>query len=337
MTDRPAEPSPIHFFETINSYQRTAALKAAIELGVFTAIAKGADTAQAIAQECGASERGTRILADFLVVIGFLTKQNNRYALTPDTAMFLNQLSPAYVGGAIEFLLSPMLTDGFKDLTEAVRKGGTAMSEEGTTAPEHPVWVKFARGMAPLAAFSAQSLAELVDKQIGKVRKVLDIAAGHGLYGITLARLNPDAQIVAQDWPNVLEVAKENAQKAGVADRYSTIGGSAFEVDFGSGYDIILLTNFLHHFDVPTCEKLLGKVHAALRDGGKAVTLEFVPNEDRVSPPAAAFSLVMLGSTPSGDAYTFAEFDKMFHNAGFKRSEMHTLPGGINQVVISEK
>ncbi|HEV2913428.1 MAG TPA: class I SAM-dependent methyltransferase [Pyrinomonadaceae bacterium] len=338
MTSRPAEPSPILFFDTINAYQRTAALKAAIELDVFTAIAKGAVTAQAIAEECGASERGTRILCDYLVIIGFLNKQAQSYGLTPDSAMFLNKDSPAYVGGAIEFLLSPMLLEGFKDIAAAVRKGGSIVSEEGTVAPEHPIWVKFARAMAPLAGFTAQALAELVARQVGQPRKVLDIAAGHGLFGITLARLNPEVKIVGQDWSNVLEVAKENARKAGVEERYTTIEGSAFDVDFGSGYDLILLTNFLHHFDKETCEKLLVKVREALSDGGSAVTLEFIPNEDRVSPPvAAAFSMTMLGSTPSGDAYTFPELESMFSNAGYTRSELHSLPVTFQQVVISQK
>ncbi|HYY57108.1 MAG TPA: class I SAM-dependent methyltransferase [Pyrinomonadaceae bacterium] len=338
MTSPQMGPSPVLFFETISAYQRSAALKAAIELSVFTAIAQGAHTAQAIAEECGASERGIRILCDYMVIIGFLTKQEQRYGLTPDSAMFLDKHSPAYVGGATEFLMSPMLMRGFDDIAAAVRKGGTVSSEEGTTAPEHPVWVKFARAMAPLAAMTARPLAELLEREVGRKQKVLDIAAGHGMFGIALARLNTDAQIVAQDWSNVLEVARENAQKAGVEDRYKTIAGSAFEVDFGSGYDIVLLTNFLHHFDKATCEKLLRKVHDALADGGSAVTLEFIPNEDRVSPPpSAAFSMTMLGSTPSGDAYTFAELEKMFRNAGYARSELYSLPPSFQQVVISQK
>jgi cyclopropane fatty-acyl-phospholipid synthase-like methyltransferase len=131
---------------------------------------------------------------------------------------------------------------------------------------------------------------------------------------------------------------KENARNAAVSDRYRTIEGSAFDVEYGSGYDLVLLTNFLHHFDTATCETLLRKVHAALADGGRAVTLEFVPNEDRISPPeAAGFSMMMLGGTPSGDAYTFSELERMFSNAGFARSEIHPLPPSIEQVVISHK
>jgi 2-polyprenyl-3-methyl-5-hydroxy-6-metoxy-1,4-benzoquinol methylase len=92
--------------------------------------------------------------------------------------------------------------------------------------------------------------------------------------------------------------------------------GSAFEVDFGGPYDAVLLTNFLHHFDQPACVDLLKKVHGALRPGGRAATLEFVPNEDRVSPPMpAAFSMTMLTSTAAGDAYTLSELTAMYHQA----------------------
>jgi 2-polyprenyl-3-methyl-5-hydroxy-6-metoxy-1,4-benzoquinol methylase len=339
MSSSPAQqPSPQLFFQTINAYQRTEALKAAIELNVFTAIGEGNSTADKIAQRCQASERGTRILCDFLTIMGFLNKEGNRYSLTQDSAVFLDQRSPAYLGGTIEFMSTEKLTDNFKNFAEAVRKGGSTDEEGGTIAPDNPIWVKFARGMAPMIAMPAQIMAKLVDPEANRKLKVLDIAAGHGLFGIALAKNNPQAEIVALDWPKVLEVAQDNATQAGVADRYSTLAGSAFEVDFGTGYDLVLLTNFLHHFDQPTCESLLRKVYSALVKGGRAVTLEFVPNEDRISPPdAAAFSVMMLGSTPSGDAYTFSELEKMFENVGFSRSELHPLPPSIQQVVISYK
>lgn len=337
-TSAAQQPSPLLFFQNINAHQRTEVLKSAIELGVFTAIGEGNTTAADIAKRCQASERGMRILCDYLTIMGMLTKQNNQYALTLDSATFLDQRSPAYLGGTIEFLCSPELLEGYKNLTEAVRKGGTAVNDEGTVTVENPVWVKFARGMGAMMAMPAQLMAKLVDPNADRKLKILDIAAGHGLFGISFATHNQQAEITALDWKAVLEVAKENAQKAGVADRYNTIEGSAFDVEFGSGYDLVLLTNFLHHFDPPTCETLLRKVHAALADGGRAVTLEFVPNDDRVTPPeAAGFSLTMLVGTPSGDAYTFAELERMAANAGFSRSTAHPLPPTIQQVVISEK
>src|SRR6185437_12180286 len=332
------QPSPQLFFQMINAHQRTEALKAAIELEVFTAIGEGNTTAAAIAKRCQTSERGMRILCDFLTIMGMLTKQGNEYALTLDSATFLDKRSPAYLGGAVEFLCSPELLEGNKHLAEAVRIGGTAIPNDGTIGPDNPIWVKFARGMAPMMMMPAQLIAKLVDPTADRKLKILDIAAGHGMFGIAFAKNNPQAEIHAVDWKGVLEVAKENAQKAGVADRYHTIEGSAFDVEFGSGYDLVLITNFLHHFDPPTNETLLRKVHAALADGGRAATLEFVPNDDRVTPPdSAGFSMVMLVGTPNGDAYTFAELERMFTNAGFSSSTIHPLPPTIQQVVISEK
>ena len=100
----------------------------------------------------------------------------------------------------------------------------------------------------------------------------------------------------------------------------------------------MLLTNFLHHFDAAGCETILKKVHRALKPGGRAVTVEFVPNEDRVSPPeAAAFSLTMLVLTPGGDAYTFAELERMMRNAGFAKNELRELPPSFQRVVVSTK
>jgi ubiquinone/menaquinone biosynthesis C-methylase UbiE len=331
-----AMPNPGRIFQTFNAYQQTAAMKAAIELEVFTAIADRQTTAEQIAQRAGAAERGVRILCDFLTVMGFLTKKESNYGLSPDAAMFLDRRSPAYMGNATRFLDAPEMLGAFDHLAEAVRKGGTVMGEEGTVGVENPIWVEFARSMAPMMMMPAEVISQLVEADKGGKCRVLDIAAGHGLFGINIARHNPQAEIVALDWASVLEVAKQNAKKSGVESRYSTIAGSAFEAEFGAGYDLILLTNFLHHFDPPTNEELLRKVHAALAPGGRAVTLEFVPNDDRVTPPeAATFSMIMLGSTPHGDAYTFAEFDRMFRNVGFTRSEHYRQPPLPESVIIS--
>ena len=331
-------PTPERIFNTLNAYEQTAALKTAIELDVFTAIGEGATTAPAIATKVGAAERGARILCDFLTIQGFLTKEGDQYALTQESALFLDRRSPACLASMSQFLGSSYHRNNFDLLTEAVRKGGSAGDKGDCAEPNDELWVLFARSMAPLTTPSAEFIAGLLHAEEGKACKVLDIAAGHGMYGITIAKKNPRAEIVALDWPNVLEVAQENAQKFGVADRYSMRPGSAFETDFGTAYDYVLLTNIFHHFDAPTCEKLMRRVHAALKVSGKAVTLEFVPNEDRVTPPTTArFSMIMLANTDAGDAYTFSEYEKMFRNAGFGNTTLHPAPEMPQQVLISEK
>lgn len=330
-------PSPVSIFEILNGHQRTATLKAAIEVELFTAIQEGNHETFSLAKRCQVSERGIRILSDGITMLGLLHKNGTRYELTPESEMFLTKSSPAYVGGTVEFMLAPPLYDGFRCLTEAVRTGGTALDDQGTTADAHPEWVTFARAMIPMMMPSAQWIAEYVASQQQSVTHVLDIAAGHGIFGIEIAKRFPEAKIVAVDWPNVLEVAKEQAHAAGMQHRYGILPGNAFEVEYQGGYDVILLANFLHHFDPQTCEGLLRKLHPVLNEHGRVITLEFVPNDDRVSPASADFSLVMLATTPAGDAYTFRELEAMFSHAGFGQSEMYDVPNSIEHVIVTHK
>ena len=330
-----AMPSAEIVFDTLFAYQRSGALKAAIDLELFTAMDNGDTTVPALAKRSGASERGIRILCDYLTTLGLLNKSNSEYRLTPEAAAFLSQRSPAYLGTTAKFLLKPELKQNFDVLTDAVRRGGVTASGDNTVAEDNPVWVEFARSMGPMMVPAAHAIAGLVAGS--SPLKVLDIAAGHGLFGITIAQRNPKAEIVAVDWPNVLTVASENARAAGVHDRHHKLGGDAFKVEFPNDLDVALVTNFLHHFDPPTCTAFLAKIHRALKPGGRVVVLEFVPNPDRVSPPIPArFSLTMLANTPAGDAYTLTELTQQLEGAGFRNISTHTLPMP-QLVVVGEK
>jgi phosphohistidine phosphatase SixA len=333
-----AGPSPDPFLATMTAYQRSAALKGALDLDLFTAIGAGAGTAPALAERCAASPRGIRMLCDYLTGAGFLRKDGDIYALTPDSAVFLDRQSPACVAAAAEFLYAPELREAFADVAQAVRRGGTTLAGAGTTAPDHPVWVRFARAMAPLMRMPARAVVDLVEVDPAGPLRVLDVAAGHGMFGLAFAAAYPCAEITALDWPAVLEVARENARTAGVDGRFHTLAGSAFETPLGGPYDLVLLPNFLHHFDPPTCEGLLARVARALTAGGRVVTVEFVPDEGRVTPPhAAMFGLVMLCTTPAGDVYTFAELEAMLRRAGLPRSVLRAPEAGVPQVIISER
>jgi len=327
--------TPAIVFEMLQAHQRTAALKAAIELDLFRAVGQGPGDVASLARRCHASERGIRILCDFLTINGVLKKEDGRYHHTPSSAMFLDPASPASVASIANFLTNPEMHQPYERLADIVREGRTTLPGDGSVEPENPIWVQFAQHMAPMMAPLAGPLGGMVlDGHEGPMR-VLDIAAGHGLFGIEVAKQNAQARVTGLDWVPVLLVALENARKAGVEDRYDMLPGSAFDVDFGGPYDAVLLTNFLHHFDQPTNVALLKKVHAALKPGGKAATLEFVPNEDRVSPPmAAGFSLTMLASTAAGDAYTLSELTSMYKAAGFHSISGHPIPMSPHTVVL---
>lgn len=330
--------TPERFLGIMNAYQGTAAIKAAIELELFTAIDAEGTPALAIAERCRASERGIRILCDFLTVMGFLKKTDDRYTAAPDAAAFLDRRSPAYIGDAIRFMLSPKLVEGFWNLTETVRQGQPNLPAEGVLAPEHPVWVDFARTMAPIAAMAAPFLPRMLRLPDARSIRILDVAAGHGQYGINFASAYPNARVVALDWPNVLTVAREHAEAAGVAERYETLPGSAFEVDFGTGYDLVLVTGFLHHFDFPACASLIAKAFNALAPGGQLAVLDHVVDADGVTPPqAAAFGLTMLASTPAGNVYSAGELQEMARSAGFSHWALQRLPAGPQSLFVAHK
>ncbi|MEO8096935.1 MAG: class I SAM-dependent methyltransferase [Acidobacteriota bacterium] len=328
------QPDPSRIHEALGAFRVTMALKGAVDLELFTHIAAGAHTTTQLAAACHATEKGIRVLCDFLTMHGFLQRSNGAYDLDPETGIFLDKNSPAYMGSVTGFLVHETMLANFSDVAALVRKGGAV--HHSTVAPDDPLWVEFARSMAPMISVPAKLVAVHVTKTPGQPAKVLDIAAGHGLFGIFVAQQNPAAQITAVDWDNVLQVARENAQKFGVADRFHTIPGSAFDVDLGAGYDLVLVPNFLHHFDQPACIQLLKKLRAAMNPGALLATVEFVPNEDRISPPyAAGFAMMMLGNTDAGDAYTFTEYDQMFRSAGFGASEIFPLRPAPQQLILT--
>lgn len=330
--------SPELFWETAWGFQKTAAIKAAIELDVFTKIGTGAHGLAMLAEQTGAARRGLRVLCDYLTISGFLEKAGEDYNLTPASQAFLDRRSPSYFGSVLDFIASPQMIGRFLDDPASFVRNGGAVGL-ANVAPDNPVWVTFAKALTPMAAPCAEALAARVAASPETPHKVLDIAAGHGLHSIAIAKVAPNAEIVAVDWEAVLAIAVSNADKAGVGDRYRTIAGSAFEVDWGGAYDLVLLSNFLHHFEHQACVALLAKIRASLSSGGQTWAVEFVPNEDRVSPAPmpATFAYIMLATTPKGDAYTPSELNTMALDAGFRGATVTSLTAGPESLVIFEQ
>ncbi|MBM3785519.1 MAG: class I SAM-dependent methyltransferase [Acidobacteria bacterium] len=325
--------TPERIFQTLTAFQQSAALKGAIDLELFTAIDQGANTVPALTARCGGTERSVRILCDYLTVSGFLTKSGDTYGLAADSALFLVKDKLTYLGTASTFLCHNYMKSAAADVAETVRRGTSILDANAYFDIENQAWVDFAKGMMPMMIPAAQYMATLVDAP----ERVLDVAAGHGIFGILTAQKHPATVVDALDWPSVLEVAAGLAAKFGVADRWNAVPGSAFEVELTRKYDAIYVTNFYHHFDPPTCVQLAAKWKAALKPGGQMITVEMIPDPGRVTPPMhAAFPLVMLLNTPAGDAYTFAEYDNIFRQAGFASNVLHQVPGGPQRVIVSK-
>ncbi len=324
--------------DTLQAFQRTEALRAAIELDLFTALAEGLDEPETLAGRAGASPRGLRALLRYLVTIGLVVKEGDRYAPAPDAARYLDRRSPAYLGDTARFYTAPALREGFADLTEAVRRGGSDPRRIDSMQPEHPVWVDYATAMASVFRGAAESLADLLMPLEPPPRTILDVAAGHGLFGIALLRRLPEAAVTALDWAPVLPVAAAHARAAGVLERFRTHAGSAFDAELRGPYDTVLVANFVHHFPPRRVVELLERLRGALVPGGRIVLVEFVANDDLVTPTAAGrFALTMLATTPGGDAYTFAELSDLLLEAGFDGPVLRPLAHSPERAVLARR
>ena len=227
------EPNPALVFDLVNSFHKTEALKAAVELDLFAALGEGNSTVKEIARRCKSTQRGIRILCDYLSILGVVVKQEDQYFHSPTSGAFLDPQSPACIASIVKVLNNPIMMDSYDHLSKVIRQGYTNLPGQGTVEPEHPIWVEFAHNMAPMMAPMTAPLGNAVLNGNRGPMRVLDVAAGHGLFGIEVARQNPQAEIVAVDWKPVLEVARANAEKAGVGHflkQYQGIGRVDFEL-----------------------------------------------------------------------------------------------------------
>ena len=324
------ELNPAWLIDEFRALERSLALRTAIEMDLFTRIGAGTRTVRALAAASGASERGLRALCDHLVIQGHLLKQGARYSLTLNSRLYLTRGSPAYLGSAVNFLAGDATVAAFCRLRQAV--------EQGSPGSVQLDWVEYARSMAPLAQPVAEFAASALEVDSAGPVQVLDIAAGHGLYGLAIAARNSAAQIFAMDSPQVLEIAIENARRAGVAERYHPIHGDVFEAGLGGPYDLALAANFAHHFDAAANVRLFQKTRAALKPTGRIALIDFVLNADRVSPlPDASFALTLFATSAGGAVYTFQEYSRMLRAAGFHRARRLDGDFGFRIVTASPR
>lgn len=293
------------------AYERTFTLRTAIELDLFTRIGAGVNTIPALARATGASARGLRMLCDNLAVNQHLAKEGNRYRLSLNSRVYLSRESPACFGSTIRFLASDTYVKAFSELLRSVKRGRGRSSQTN--------WPDYARLMSPLAEHVAGFVAETMATDLGGPVRVLDVGAGHGLYGLAIAARNPEAEVYALDAAAVLRVAAGNARRAGAGKRFHPIPGNAFRTRFGGPYDAVITANIAHHLEPDANIRLFRKCRAALKPKGKLVLLDFVVNDDRISPRVEAGFALHLFATGSCDVYTLAEYQHMLRAAGFGR------------------
>jgi len=150
--------------------------------------------------------------------------------------------------------------------------------------------------------------------------RVIDLAAGSGIWGIALAQKSPRMRVTAVDWAGMIPTTKRITGKFGVRDRFDFVEGDLLEANFGNGYDIATLGHILHSEGEKRSQQLLKKVFRALKSGGTIAIAEWLVNDDRTKPlPSLMFAVQMLVNTEKGDTFSFNEIKKWLEDAGFKK------------------
>jgi hypothetical protein len=307
-------------------YVPTLLLEAAIRHRVFDVLDSGAKNIHEVREETGASERGLTSIMNALVGLNFLAKDaTGNYSLTPESSTFLVSTKPAFHGGFIRHS-SEHLIPKWLNLNEIVATGrpdsGVNQQATGTDFFE-----KFVTDIFPLSYPSALALGCHLKASHGPI-KVLDLAAGSGVWGIGIAQSLPDATVTAVDWPGVIPITRQTVARFGLSDRFSYVEGDLQQADFGTGHTVATLGHILHSEGQERSKALLNKTFAALASGGTIAIAEFLVNADRTGPVQALFFGVnMLVNTDCGDTYSFEEIGSWLRDAGFTDVRTLDCPG----------
>jgi C-methyltransferase len=327
-------------FDMLLAYKTTAVLCAGIELGVFDAVAAGAVTAAEVAERQRLDPRGARLLLDALAALRLLDSDGLSYSLSAGTAASLVRGRPGYAGDMAKVMASKWEWNALSDLPAAVRKGGTVASENAET-PGYAYWEDFAAYASAVAGPTASVLADALGSWAAQRDRlhVLDMACGHGLYGYSLAERQPHALVWSLDWPNVLPFARQRAELMGVGDRVSMIAGDMFDVPLGGPYDIVMLTNVLHHFSERRGTELLRRAAGALTDDGKIALVGFTVGGEPPAQDAAAhlFSILMLIWTSEGEVHSIEAYNRMLAGAGFADATIYAVPALPLRVMVADR
>jgi ubiquinone/menaquinone biosynthesis C-methylase UbiE len=319
-------PTQPELFEMMQVYKKTSLLRAGLDTGAFDALAAGPRAIDDVAQRIQAHPRGTRILLYALAAIGLLEVEDGKFRLASGAARHLVSSQPEYVGGMARVFASDWEWDALKDLSAAVRRGGTVQEVHAET-PGYEYWEDFASHATTVAEPTARMLADVLAPWARghETVDVLDVACGHGVYGYTIAAAHPQARVWSLDWPNVLAIAEQHARRLGVRARARFIPGDMFHVPLGGPYDLALVTNVTHHFAEGKVTELLTRLAGVIRPGGRVVIVGFIRGDGppALDPAPHLFSVLMLAWTFEGESHSVETYNRVLAASGFTEPVVH--------------
>jgi len=322
------EVTPERLMELSFAYAPPLVISAGVSHKVFDSLEHGAKTSEQVAEETGASARALQILMNALVGLDLLKKnRQGKYSLTRESAAFLLNNKPGTHAGFFG-TVAPQLISRWLRLSDIVRDGRpTVAVNQETEGTEF--FSQLVENIIPMSYPAAQKLAEhlKLSKAKDKIR-VLDLAAGSGIWGIALTQKSPRVRVTAVDWAGMIPTTKRITQKFGVGDRFNYVEGDILEANFGSDYDIATLGHILHSEGEKRSRDLLKKTFRALKTGGVIAIAEWLVNNERTEPThALMFAVQMLVNTEKGDTFSFDEIKSWLEDAGFEKVRKLAAPG----------
>ena len=317
--------SPENILELAASYRKSRIILTAYELDIFSRLEDGDKTSSELATAIHTGERATDRLLNALVALGLLNKNNGIFSNTDVASQFLVKGKPDYLAGLGH---SANLWVTWGTLTDVIREGkavlGARMDERGEEKLR-----SFIGAMHWRASRSAGKLLEILD--LNGVKRILDIGGGSGAYSCAFVNADENISATIFDVLDVIKLTKEYIEQARISDRIDFLAGDYNVDDFGSGYDLVFMSQIIHINSPELNMALIKKAADALNPSGQIVISDFILDDSRTSPGMAAmFALNMLVNTECGDTYTENEIKAWFENVGLINTNRIQLKHGIS-------
>jgi SAM-dependent methyltransferase len=332
MTNAPerASTTTVRLQNIAQSYGQSAALMAAVELGVFTAIAKGAGTFDEIAAAVGILPTNAERLVVLLCAAGLVEKEGGRLCNAGDVQRFLVEGEPGYMGPWITFT-KPQWNEWGRladHLRAPVLKRMGSIGDITVDDARRYHTATYSIGMGAGRRFVRQ-----VD--LSKAKRIMDIGGGSGAYCIQAAKAHPHITAVVLDLPPVVTVAREFLAENGVADRVSAVPCNFVTDPFPTDCDVAIMASNLPMYSRAVIAAVIRKTHDALLPGGRMHLIGETTNDERTGPWGPAYwGLGQAISESEGVAHSEADVIGYFHDAGFRDVTVEEfIPGSLSRIV----
>ncbi len=312
------------------------ALLSAVELGVFTELARGPMDGETLRARLGLHRRAARDFFDALVALGMLQRNDGHYGNTPECDLFLDRAKPSYIGGLLE-MANARLFKHWGNLTRGLKSGepqNEVSQAEDSFAELYsdPARLKqFLSAMTGISMGTARALAQLFPWESFKT--FLDVGGAQGCMSVQLALAHPHLTGGEFDLPVVRPIFEEYVESFKLAQRLRFYPGNFFDSPLPNA-DVIIMGHILHDWDLEQKRMLIGKAHDALPQGGALIIYEAVIDDDRRRNAfGLLMSLNMLIETKGGFDFTGADCRGWMHEAGFKETRVEPLCGPDSMVI----